>query len=741
MPSASCSEASTTIPIILLDTKLAEAIGLHEAITLRQILYQSINHPKAKEKNGEKWFRASYNELLEQLSFLSRTKLTSVLSFLKKEGWLLAEKLNKRVRDQTRWYSVNQEKMRVFSSSQEGKPQEKLIVNPSLAKAIGLEKSIVLEQLSYWIEKKRSGTKTEEKISVYNSYEEWREQLSFFSLYKIGVVFRALEKDKIIESKRLSDGRKSCSLNEAVIEEKSLRLWGRTQVHRHSTLMRNSRIKTKEEVSRPILPSTGLLIPSESDQSLASLVANPFYLPSKSDQCFSKTTFKTNTNTTLDDKLSKLNKLKHEESSSIYLNEMVKIWNIHTKSSDTGQDSKKLESILAHALRSSFNGSLESWEEYCNTIGSNDFLMGKSKNTEFKAKLEWVLKEETIQKVRDGYYKQSQKTRSIASGRQTEEEKKQAIDQENKAWRLRSGLSRIAEFYRMSTFKEYEEAYYDDGGTTKSMVQIFYSIKKIRHEALYPKDEYREFCMVDIFYQEKWMKFSEIKKFFCDLLEDYFDNSLEKWEDYCRTMLDFPEDIETIVPNKIIKSLDIESMSHPNAVHYILKEFGDRKTTKDEAVRQEFDTSAQENGDQIADLINQPSVCNDLLSNHSDPNESRIEKETVPHWVSLEDRTSQETCSALEIPCIREERSSQEGRNGPVIVALVERNMTMVERDDKGKTIRHGPPKIAWMPRIFGKKDGKYKVLDLMSLRRKKFPRPGGSLPPPETPLGYFRLE
>lgn len=749
MTSASCSEASTTIPIILLDTKLAEAIGLHEAITLRQILYQSINHPKAKEKNGEKWFRASYNELLEQLSFLSRTKLTSVLSFLKKEGWLLAEKLNKRVRDQTRWYSVNQEKMRAFSSSQEGKPKEKLIVNPSLAKAIGLEKSIVLEQLSYWIEKKRGGAKTEEKISVYNSYEEWREQLSFLSQYKIGVVFRSLEKDKIIESKRLSDGRKSCSLNEAVIEEKSLRLWGRMQGHRYPTFMRNSRINAKEEVSRPILPSIGLLTPSESDQSSEDLVANPFYLPTesdqctpfKSDQCINKTTFKTNTNTTFYEKLSKLNKLKHEESSSNYLNEMVKIWNIHTKSSDTGQDSKKLESMLSHALRSSFHGSLESWEEYCNTIGSNDFLMGKSKNTEFKAKLEWVLKQETIQKIRDGYYKQSQKTRSIASGRQTEEEKKQAKDQENKAWRLRSGLSRIAEFYRMGTFREYEETYYDDRGTTQSMVQIFCSIQKIRHEALYPEDEYRDFCMADHFYKERWIKFSEIKRFFSDLLEDYFDNSLEKWGDYCRTMLDFPEDIETIAPKKIIKSLDIESMSHPNTVHYILKELHDGKKIRDRAVHQEINTSAQKNDDAIENSISEPPVCNELLSNHNEPNESLIEKETLPHWISVEDRTIQKTCSVVEISCMQEKSSSQECRNGPVIVPIVERNIAMVGHNDQGKTFHHGPPKIGWMPKIFGKKDGKNKVLDFMTLRRKKFPRPGGSLPPPETPLGYFYLE
>jgi hypothetical protein len=209
-----------THPTFRIDTDLAEVIGLQEAVTLRMILYRINRSHKAKEKNGRKWFRASYNLLLEYLPFLSRTKLTAILSFLKREEWILAKKLGTRYRDQTRWYSVNQEKMLVFSQNKEGKSRPKTVVNTNLAIMFGLEKSIVLDYIRSLLEKKKRTARKTETGSVSKSYQEWQEIFPFLSTYKIGKIFRDIQKENIFYVKTMSDGRKSYSIPNFIASEK-----------------------------------------------------------------------------------------------------------------------------------------------------------------------------------------------------------------------------------------------------------------------------------------------------------------------------------------------------------------------------------------------------------------------------------------------------------------------------------------------------------------------------------------
>ncbi|MBU8787999.1 hypothetical protein MHB78_00995 [Bacillus sp. FSL K6-0138] len=54
-----------------------------------------------------------------------------------------------------------------------------LIVIPSLAKEIGLNEAIVLQQVHYWL--KSSGKKRDGRKWIYNTYDEWLEQFPFWS--------------------------------------------------------------------------------------------------------------------------------------------------------------------------------------------------------------------------------------------------------------------------------------------------------------------------------------------------------------------------------------------------------------------------------------------------------------------------------------------------------------------------------------------------------------------------------
>ncbi len=58
--------------------------------------------------------------------------------------------------------------------------EQPLQVLPSLAKAIGLNDALFLQQLHYWLS--RSKHEHDGKVWIYNTYDEWKEQFPFWSL-------------------------------------------------------------------------------------------------------------------------------------------------------------------------------------------------------------------------------------------------------------------------------------------------------------------------------------------------------------------------------------------------------------------------------------------------------------------------------------------------------------------------------------------------------------------------------
>ncbi|OKO91449.1 Helicase loader DnaB [Geobacillus proteiniphilus] len=80
-----------------------------------------------------------------------------------------------------------------------------LVILPQLAVAIGLNESIVVQQLHYWLEKSENvhdGYKW-----IYNTYEDWREQFPFWSESTIRRIITKLEKIGIIVSANFNRSR------------------------------------------------------------------------------------------------------------------------------------------------------------------------------------------------------------------------------------------------------------------------------------------------------------------------------------------------------------------------------------------------------------------------------------------------------------------------------------------------------------------------------------------------------
>lgn len=91
-----------------------------------------------------------------------------------------------------------------------------LVVQPSLAVAVGLHEAIILQQIQYWISSPRAHER-DGKRWVYNSYGDWQQQFPFLSREQIGRAIRHLEKDKVLVSgnynKKTSDRTKWYSID------------------------------------------------------------------------------------------------------------------------------------------------------------------------------------------------------------------------------------------------------------------------------------------------------------------------------------------------------------------------------------------------------------------------------------------------------------------------------------------------------------------------------------------------
>lgn len=98
-----------------------------------------------------------------------------------------------------------------------------LLVLPSLAKVIGLNESLVLQQLHYWLQNSKVGVTRNGIKWVYNTYGDWQsESFPFWSLSTIERTFRSLEKRGLVISEQLDakkhDQRKYYRINYAVLE-------------------------------------------------------------------------------------------------------------------------------------------------------------------------------------------------------------------------------------------------------------------------------------------------------------------------------------------------------------------------------------------------------------------------------------------------------------------------------------------------------------------------------------------
>ena len=95
---------------LVIDVKLAQIIGLNEAIVLQQVNYW-LHSKHAKQIDGRLWTYNSMKKWNEQFPFWGLNTVKRTFSSLEESGLLIVGNYNKYKFDKTKWYSIDGEKL------------------------------------------------------------------------------------------------------------------------------------------------------------------------------------------------------------------------------------------------------------------------------------------------------------------------------------------------------------------------------------------------------------------------------------------------------------------------------------------------------------------------------------------------------------------------------------------------------------------------------------------------------
>lgn len=82
-----------------------------------------------------------------------------------------------------------------------------LVINPELARRIGLNEAIVLQQMNYWLMETDSGVTHDGRRWIYNTHEQWNDQFPFWSQDTVKRAITSLKKQGILRVEKLNKGR------------------------------------------------------------------------------------------------------------------------------------------------------------------------------------------------------------------------------------------------------------------------------------------------------------------------------------------------------------------------------------------------------------------------------------------------------------------------------------------------------------------------------------------------------
>jgi hypothetical protein len=247
-----------------------------------------------------------------------------------------------------------------------------LIVLPTLAVKVGLNESIILQQIHYWLDPRTNKNIKEGKYWVYNTYSQWQKQFPFLSEITIKRSIAGLEKRGLLISKN----------------------YNHNSFHKLKWYTINYKKLSELEDSLEANPSNESERSDRSDQNDPTIRSNSTDDRIKKSHSIkeTETTTKTTTNLSLETK----DKFWREK-------ELIKIWNevVEEGKKEINPTDDRLK-LISKRFEDFFNESTEKWRIFCIKISNSKFLMGEV--TSFRVSFDWALEPKSIVRILDGDY-------------------------------------------------------------------------------------------------------------------------------------------------------------------------------------------------------------------------------------------------------------------------------------------------------------------------------------------------
>ena len=113
------------------DSEIAQRIGVNAAIVLRQIEHymrvaKDKNYKKTHYKDGKWWAKTSTRRLHEHMPYLSKNTINWAIKILEDLGILISCKFKRYKYDQTKFYTIDYNKIDEIISSKTTQKQKKI---------------------------------------------------------------------------------------------------------------------------------------------------------------------------------------------------------------------------------------------------------------------------------------------------------------------------------------------------------------------------------------------------------------------------------------------------------------------------------------------------------------------------------------------------------------------------------------------------------------------------------------
>ncbi|WP_010303924.1 DnaA N-terminal domain-containing protein [Candidatus Odyssella thessalonicensis] len=242
----------------------------------------------------------------------------------------------------------------------------------------GATTAAFLSQLNYWIQGNKSGVIHQGMRWIFNTAQEWGEQIGI-SERQVRRIVAELRKSGIILVEKLADYKSNRTNYYTINYDRLSQLYQEQQLSSNASQVARSSGQDVRMVKTKLTNKKNILSDRQDE-----------YQKSGSKSCPS--------NKSIPAAISTFSKqLDCEAKKTNSIQDMLAYWNAIFPNNAVEMNSN-LARLLMAALKTKFNSDMRQWQHYCKTLESSAYLTGKG----FNLSIYWALKYVTIERVKVG---------------------------------------------------------------------------------------------------------------------------------------------------------------------------------------------------------------------------------------------------------------------------------------------------------------------------------------------------